>query len=178
MLPGSKSSLTVCYLSSHARHYAACCRQSLYQSLNQLKQILVLSHSQQRWHLPTLRQAAPYTRSYYLWNCFLCTLQPLMMCLLAGKKGNCSKSKSHAPQVGARQDTPAYRIADLKPGHRVPGPAILIDEISTVVVEPQCTAFVTAGIDIRIEVGESEDEQDTLSTTKCDPIQLAIFSHR
>ena len=60
----------------------------------------------------------------------------------------------------------------------MPGPAILIDEISTVVVEPQCTAFVTAGFDIRIEVGESEDEQDTLSTTKCDPIQLAIFSHR
>ena len=69
-------------------------------------------------------------------------------------------------------------ISDLLPGHRIPGPAILIDDISTVVVEPECTAFITAGRDIRIEVGETAETAEELSTTECDPIQLAIFSHR
>ena len=54
----------------------------------------------------------------------------------------------------------------------------MLDEISTVVVEPQCTAFITAGQDIRVEVGRAAEDGGALSTTECDPIQLAIFSHR
>lgn len=45
--------------------------------------------------------------------------------------------------AGGRQPTPAYQLADLAPGHAVPGPAILIDAISTIVVEPGCTAHIT-----------------------------------
>ena len=55
-------------------------------------------------------------------------------------------------QIGGRQNTPAYLLNTLKPGHVIEGPAILIDDISTVVVEPACTAYITAGQDIRIEV--------------------------
>jgi hypothetical protein len=55
-------------------------------------------------------------------------------------------------QIGGRQETPAYLLNTLKPGHVIEGPAILIDDISTVVVEPKCTAHITAGQDIRIEV--------------------------
>lgn len=55
-------------------------------------------------------------------------------------------------QIGGRQETPAYLLNTLKPGHVIKGPAILIDDISTVVVEPECTANITAGQDIRIEV--------------------------
>ena len=55
-------------------------------------------------------------------------------------------------QIGGRQRTLAYMLDSLKPGHIVEGPAVLIDDISTVVVEPQCTAYITAGQDIRIEV--------------------------
>ena len=55
-------------------------------------------------------------------------------------------------QIGGRQKTPAYLLNTLKPGHVIEGPAILIDDISTVVVEPECTANITAGQDIRIEV--------------------------
>ena len=57
------------------------------------------------------------------------------------------------------------------------GPAIIIDEISTILVEPQCTAFITSAGDVRVELRET-DADDALSTQKCDPIQLAIFSHR
>ena len=54
---------------------------------------------------------------------------------------------------------------------------MLIDDISTVVVEPNCTAHITAGGDIRIDVSD-ETAGLQRSLEKADPIQLAIFSHR
>ena len=65
----------------------------------------------------------------------------------------------------------------LRPGHAVAGPAVLIDDISTVVVEPRCTAHVTGGRDLRIEVG-GDAGAPARAQTECDPIQLAVFSHR
>ena len=106
-----------------------------------------------------------------------------MRCLLVKSVAN-GFAKQHSSRVGdmllqngGRQQTPAYLLSDLKPGHSIPGPAIIIDKISTVLVEPQCTAYLTAAGDIRVEVGDTQDGTD-LSTDKCDPIQLAIFSHR
>lgn len=61
---------------------------------------------------------------------------------------------------------------------------MLIDNISTIVVEPGCTAHVTATHDVRIELGEAGAERQAgagaaaAADTECDPIQLAIFSHR
>lgn len=132
-------------------------------------------------------------------------------------------------QIGGRQTTPAYMLNSLKPGHIIEGPAVLIDDISTVVVEPQCIAHITAGQDIRMEVltqscektGQvavraasrasmthnsvyrashcrlhetaiqsltaalhscaqvhAENSGPEKPLMECDPIQLAIFSHR
>ena len=72
---------------------------------------------------------------------------------------------------------PAYQLGQLSPGHQLPGPAMLIDEISTIVVEPQSTASITANRDIKVDLHTQADNKDSL-LTKCDPIQLAIFSHR
>lgn len=61
------------------------------------------------------------------------------------------------------------------------GPAMLIDNISTIVVEPGCTAHITAGHDVRIELTERAQQAQqgpAAAGTECDPIQLAIFSHR
>jgi len=76
---------------------------------------------------------------------------------------------------------------------------MLIDDISTIVVEPGCTAHITANRDVRIELGgqrqgaaaaaaEGNAAQAAAggaaaaaaaaANTECDPIQLAIFSHR
>jgi 5-oxoprolinase (ATP-hydrolysing) len=91
----------------------------------------------------------------------------------------------------------------------VPGPAILIDAISTIVVEPGWTSHITGDHNVRIERSPSHaaaasstpsaDQQATkkqrtdgaaagqlpaagasaqLDASECDPIQLAIFSHR
>ncbi|MEW5297314.1 MAG: hypothetical protein WDW36_000531 [Sanguina aurantia] len=70
-----------------------------------------------------------------------------------------------------RCPTPAYSLAALQPGHCVPGPAVLIDQISTLVVEPGCTAHITGENNVRISVAAS-------SPSDVDPIRLAIFSHR
>lgn len=91
--------------------------------------------------------------------------------------GSCLADDIHLAQNAGRQDTPAFQLSDLEPGHKLKGPAIIIDEISTILVEPLCTAFITSAGDIRLEVGDAVDEK-ALSTNKCDPIQLAIFSHR
>ena len=37
-------------------------------------------------------------------------------------------------EKGGRQDTPTYRLSDLTPGQVIEGPAILIDDISCIVV--------------------------------------------
>jgi len=45
-------------------------------------------------------------------------------------------------EEGGRQETPVWTLDQLAPGHRVAGPALLIDDISTIVVEPSCEAEV------------------------------------
>ena len=70
-----------------------------------------------------------------------------------------------------------YVLRDLQPGHSVPGPAIVLDDISTVVIEPACTAHVTPAGDLRVDVGSAAGPRRQ-TPTECDPIQLAIFSHR
>ena len=45
-------------------------------------------------------------------------------------------------EEAGRHDTPVWTLDQLSPGHRVRGPALLIDDISTIVVEPSCEAEV------------------------------------
>lgn len=71
---------------------------------------------------------------------------------------------------------PVYRVDSLKPGHVVEGPALFIDKISTIVVEPDCSATITAERNILISVAPETAKQEI--TTKLEPIQLAIFMHR
>jgi hypothetical protein len=44
-------------------------------------------------------------------------------------------------------------------------------------VEPECTAHITPGGDVRIEISK-ERLGGKAATTELDPVQLAIFSHR
>jgi 5-oxoprolinase (ATP-hydrolysing) len=86
-------------------------------------------------------------------------------------------------EIGGRQATPAYILNALKPGNTVSGPAILIDHISTVVVEPGWSAVLTNAADILLEkvkekIGMAGIAPTATDGAQCDPIQLAIFSHR
>lgn len=72
-------------------------------------------------------------------------------------------------------ESPIYLTSSLLAGSQISGPAILIDQLSTILVEPDCVAEVTKHGDLVINVCSSNR---TVVDCKLDAIQLSIFSHR
>ncbi|GAA47518.1 5-oxoprolinase [Clonorchis sinensis] len=73
--------------------------------------------------------------------------------------------------------TSVYLLDNLLAGHEIHGPAIIIASHSTILVEPNCSAFITRTGDMEIRIGVSDIQQPNLNT-EMDAIQLSIFSHR
>uniref|UniRef100_A0A8C5PWK3 5-oxoprolinase, ATP-hydrolysing n=1 Tax=Leptobrachium leishanense TaxID=445787 RepID=A0A8C5PWK3_9ANUR len=73
------------------------------------------------------------------------------------------------------KETPVYLLQDLACDHAVPGPAIIIDKNSTILVEPDSAASITEYGDIQIALGSGHRRA---IGTEMDTIQLSIFSHR
>ncbi|XP_043580840.1 5-oxoprolinase [Bombus pyrosoma] len=73
------------------------------------------------------------------------------------------------------QETKVYQLHSLSPGHVIHGPAIIMDSLSTLLVEPDCTASITSRGDVKITIGQGLRAE---VTTELDTIQLSIFSHR
>jgi len=90
-----------------------------------------------------------------------------------------SKAKAYF-EAGGLQDTQIFILKNLERGDCIEGPAIIIDDISTVVVEPACIASILGDGSIKIVLESIDDRQsdDKGSSMVCDPIQLAVFSHR
>ena len=82
-------------------------------------------------------------------------------------------------EQGGYLSTPIYLMRRLRFGHQIRGPAIIIDDNFTVLVEPECRAELTSRSNILIEVSPSghQGEGQNVSTS-LDAIQLSIFSHR
>ena len=96
------------------------------------------------------------------------------------------------------EETPSYSLQSLAPGNVLEGPALLLDDISTVVVEPNCTATVTATGHLEILVrprkgarGETRTGPEAQRGAEAapaegapspsgdaDPVQLSLYSHR
>ncbi|KAH0569179.1 5-oxoprolinase [Cotesia glomerata] len=76
---------------------------------------------------------------------------------------------------GGFQNTNVYQMDGLSHGHTINGPAIIMDSLSTILIEPDCTACITSCGDIRITIGQG---LRTDITTELDSIHLSIFSHR
>lgn len=72
------------------------------------------------------------------------------------------------------RETAIYEMADLKAGHTIDGPSIIIQDTATIVVEPDCRARINRYGDVEIRVGESESGR---ISTRVDPVQLSIFSN-
>ncbi len=75
---------------------------------------------------------------------------------------------------GNRHDIPVYPWRDRCAGTELIGPALLIRDTATVVVEPGCLARFNADGDLTITVQARAQEY----TTALDPVQLALFSNR
>ena len=75
---------------------------------------------------------------------------------------------------GGWQETDLYNLDHLKGGHRIQGPAILIQDTSTMVIEPDCQAVITEYGDVEIQVRSQRQQR---IDTAVDPVQLSIFSN-
>lgn len=75
------------------------------------------------------------------------------------------------------RDTAVHERANLKPGDRIPGPAILLEPISTIVLEPGWEAEVTAIGDILLtDVGAAARSLDL--GAEVDPVILELFNNQ
>ncbi len=107
---------------------------------------------------------------------------------LAGKSQGLKKirvSKKTAPTApasharcyfsGRWEITPVFLQKSLGTGEKISGPAIMIDQTSTLLVEPGCEATVTEFGDVEIEVAS---RPEPVVEEEVDPVQLAIFGNR
>src|SRR5262245_44257292 len=77
---------------------------------------------------------------------------------------------------GARRETPLYDRADLLPGDVIRGPAIIIEPISTIVIEPGWRASFTVRGHLVLERVEAA-ERGVAVGTAVDPVMLEIFNN-
>ena len=77
-------------------------------------------------------------------------------------------------------DTPVYLIEDLFTYDKIKGPAIIIDNNCTIIIEPQWEAGLDEYGDVTIKYVSTgtANSKDQIVTDTIDRIQLSIFSHR
>ena len=91
--------------------------------------------------------------------------------------------------AGAWHNTPIYQLDQLLPGHNVPGPAIIIEDNGTVIVEPNWTASMTAHKHLVLKKNvtgalENDNNQDQSSVAasaaseQSDPVLVEIFNNQ
>ncbi|MBF0290146.1 MAG: hydantoinase B/oxoprolinase family protein [SAR324 cluster bacterium] len=75
---------------------------------------------------------------------------------------------------GGWQTTSIYNLDDLKAGHTIEGPAIIIHDTSTILVELDSKATVTQYGDLEIKIAAQDYKKLGIQV---DPVQLSIFSN-
>ena len=75
---------------------------------------------------------------------------------------------------GKWHKTPLYNLEKIGVGIQLSGPALLIQDTSTIVLEPHCHAEITVegGVSIEVELTNTQSISSEL-----DPVQLSIFGH-
>ena len=77
---------------------------------------------------------------------------------------------------GEWRDAGIFRRADLHPGTRLPGPALIIEGHQTIVVEPGWTAEITALNHVLLHRTEKKKRHAALGT-EADPVMLEVFNN-
>ncbi len=75
-------------------------------------------------------------------------------------------------------ETPVYRLKDLGAGETLEGPALLIDDTSTILVEPHCTARISPFGDVEIDIPAPAPAHRVSIGREADPVELALFGNR
>jgi 5-oxoprolinase (ATP-hydrolysing) len=78
--------------------------------------------------------------------------------------------------AGGRADVPLVRRRDLRPGQRVDGPALIVEDFATTVTEPGWQAELTGLGDLLLTRTAARPERRLAGTT-VDPVMLEIFNN-
>ncbi len=82
-------------------------------------------------------------------------------------------------ESGGWQRTAVFERAVLTPGTRLDGPAIVLEPVATVIIEPGWTAEVTAHDDLLLSSPPPHQRKSTESADfSVDPVELELFHHR
>lgn len=107
------------------------------------------------------------------------SLQEASINILTSEK---SVKKTGVYTAGAWHDVHVYNLDDLEPGDRVHGPAIILDQTQTILVQPNWHATaLPRHLLLEKEAGSPPDAATNaveLSDDLVDPIQLSVFGHR
>ncbi len=94
---------------------------------------------------------------------------------LAGEKPMAGETRKIYSD-GAWRDASVFCRETMKPGHKVSGPALLIESHQTIVVEPGWQAEITAKDHILLRRVEKKRRQAALGT-QADPVMLEVFNN-
>jgi 5-oxoprolinase (ATP-hydrolysing) len=72
--------------------------------------------------------------------------------------------------------TPVFLREKLQPGHSVEGPALIIEDVSTIVVDPGWKATLNARGHLLLEATADLDARERVAT-ECDPVLLEVFNN-
>ncbi|HTR57133.1 MAG TPA: hydantoinase B/oxoprolinase family protein, partial [Casimicrobiaceae bacterium] len=77
---------------------------------------------------------------------------------------------------GAWHEAPVYVRADLRPGDRIAGPAVIAEQNATTVIEPGWAATLTARDDLLLERVVALEREHAIGT-RADPVLLEVFNN-
>ncbi|KAH8704894.1 putative 5-oxoprolinase [Talaromyces proteolyticus] len=71
-------------------------------------------------------------------------------------------------------DAPVHLLSSLPLGQTIAGPALIVDNTQTIIINPKCSATATKDL-LVLDIGS---EKKSVSATDLDPVQLSVFRHR
>lgn len=82
--------------------------------------------------------------------------------------------------AGQSTDTGVYLRKSLRPGHQIPGPAIICEPTSTILIEPDCSAQIVDDGSVLISIGSrrTTGSEGSRSATEVDPVLLEVFNNQ
>ncbi|WP_284222452.1 hydantoinase B/oxoprolinase family protein [Brevundimonas denitrificans] len=98
---------------------------------------------------------------------------------VGGASGQAPVAVTRVPvrMAGASHEAPVYQRADFGPGASVDGPAIILEDTGTTVVEPGWSAATDASMNLILERTVPLPERRAIGTD-ADPIMLEVFNSR
>ena len=98
------------------------------------------------------------------------------ICTKAGKGMTKVVAQTKIYSDGRFLESPIYDRLDLKFGHKIKGPALIIEANATTVVEPEWQAIITNRNDLLLTRFKKRAEKFAIGTA-VDPVKLEIFNN-